>query len=107
MKMRACAERDSALAGRLSHMAAHHRTRANQRRRLNHVQVSIFPGSQLSFSHFPQPSSPAMSEPQHFRATYNDVHKLLRASAEKIAEFKPDMLIAIGRCFVSRTSERH
>ena len=38
----------------------------------------------------------AMSEPEHLRMTYNDIHKLIRASAEKIAEFKPDMLIAIG-----------
>ncbi len=38
----------------------------------------------------------AMSEPEHFRTTYDDIHRLLRASAEKIAEFKPDMLIAIG-----------
>ncbi|PSR72821.1 hypothetical protein PHLCEN_2v11318 [Hermanssonia centrifuga] len=37
-----------------------------------------------------------MSEPEHFRTTYDDIHRLLRASAEKIAEFKPDMLIAIG-----------
>ena len=37
-----------------------------------------------------------MSEPEHLRMTYNDIHKLIRASAEKIAEFKPDMLIAIG-----------
>ncbi|GJE90980.1 phosphoribosyltransferase [Phanerochaete sordida] len=37
-----------------------------------------------------------MSEPEHLRMTYNDIHKLIRASAEKIADFKPDMLIAIG-----------
>jgi hypothetical protein len=39
-----------------------------------------------------------MSEgPKHYRATYNDVHNLIRASAGKIqAEFKPDMFIAIG-----------
>ncbi|KAH9935926.1 PRTase-like protein [Epithele typhae] len=37
-----------------------------------------------------------MSEPEHLRVTYNDVHNLIRKSAEKIAEFKPDMLIAIG-----------
>lgn len=30
--------------------------------------------------------------------TYNDIHKLIRASADKIAEFKPDTLIAIGQC---------
>ncbi|KIP10041.1 hypothetical protein PHLGIDRAFT_66461 [Phlebiopsis gigantea 11061_1 CR5-6] len=38
------------------------------------------------------------SEPQHFRATYNDIHNLIRARADQIAEFKPDMLIAIGEC---------
>ncbi|KAJ3552295.1 hypothetical protein NM688_g4224 [Phlebia brevispora] len=37
-----------------------------------------------------------MSEPEHFRTTYNEVHKLIRASAAKIAEFKPDIFIAIG-----------
>ncbi|KAI0820806.1 PRTase-like protein [Trametes gibbosa] len=36
-----------------------------------------------------------MSDPEHNRVTYNDVHNLIRRSAEKIAEFKPDMLIAI------------
>ncbi|KAI0924573.1 hypothetical protein AcW2_005426 [Taiwanofungus camphoratus] len=35
-------------------------------------------------------------EPEHVRSTYNDIHNLIRASAKKIAEFKPDMLIAIG-----------
>ncbi|OSD03108.1 PRTase-like protein [Trametes coccinea BRFM310] len=35
-------------------------------------------------------------EPEHLRVTYNDVHNLIRQSAKKIAEFKPDMLIAIG-----------
>ncbi|OBZ73770.1 putative mitochondrial carrier C8C9.12c [Grifola frondosa] len=34
-------------------------------------------------------------EPEHLRATYNDIHNLIRQSAKKIAEFKPDMLIAI------------
>lgn len=37
-----------------------------------------------------------MSEPEHLRVTYNDVHKLIQTSAERIAEFKPDILIAIG-----------
>ncbi|CDO73288.1 hypothetical protein BN946_scf185008.g50 [Trametes cinnabarina] len=35
-------------------------------------------------------------EPEHLRITYNDVHNLIRESAKKIAEWKPDMLIAIG-----------
>jgi hypothetical protein len=35
--------------------------------------------------------------PQHVRATYNDIHKLIRAASEKIdSEFKPDLFIAIG-----------
>ncbi|KAH9846036.1 PRTase-like protein [Lenzites betulinus] len=37
-----------------------------------------------------------MADVEHNRVTYNDVHNLIRRSAEKIAEFKPDMLIAIG-----------
>lgn len=37
------------------------------------------------------------SEPVHLAITYNDVHKSIRASAEKIkTEFNPDVLIAIG-----------
>ena len=50
----------------------------------------------LSLPAFVSLISLAMSEPEHLRMTYNDIHKLIRASAEKIAEFKPDMLIAIG-----------
>jgi hypoxanthine phosphoribosyltransferase len=35
--------------------------------------------------------------PTHVAITYEDVHKTIRASAEKIRkEFNPDMLIAIG-----------
>ncbi|KAF8845149.1 PRTase-like protein [Paxillus ammoniavirescens] len=37
-----------------------------------------------------------MGEPEHLRATYNDIHNIIKASAEKIAQFKPNMLIAIG-----------
>ncbi|KAI0372814.1 PRTase-like protein [Pilatotrama ljubarskyi] len=37
-----------------------------------------------------------IQEPEHLRVTYNEVHNLIRDSAKKIAEFKPDMLIAIG-----------
>ncbi|KAH7914823.1 PRTase-like protein [Hygrophoropsis aurantiaca] len=37
-----------------------------------------------------------MGEPAHIRATYNDVHNIIKASSAKIAEFKPNMLIAIG-----------
>ncbi|KAH7918718.1 PRTase-like protein [Leucogyrophana mollusca] len=37
-----------------------------------------------------------MSEPAHIRATYNDIHNIIKASSAKIAEFKPNMLIAIG-----------
>jgi hypothetical protein len=35
-------------------------------------------------------------QPPHLRATYNEVHKLIGESAKRIAEFKPDMFIAIG-----------
>ncbi|KAL4063113.1 phosphoribosyltransferase-like protein [Scleroderma yunnanense] len=38
-----------------------------------------------------------MTEPEHVRATYNDVHNIIKASADRISEqFKPDLLIAIG-----------
>jgi hypoxanthine phosphoribosyltransferase len=37
-----------------------------------------------------------MAEPEHLRSTYNEIHNLIKASADKIAEFKPNMLIAIG-----------
>ncbi|KAI0792123.1 phosphoribosyltransferase-like protein [Abortiporus biennis] len=38
-----------------------------------------------------------MAAPEHIHLTYNDIHKLIEASASKIAaEFKPDMFIAIG-----------
>ncbi|KIJ65702.1 hypothetical protein HYDPIDRAFT_110849 [Hydnomerulius pinastri MD-312] len=36
-----------------------------------------------------------MGEPEHLHATYNDIHNIIKASASKIAEFKPNMLIAI------------
>jgi len=35
-------------------------------------------------------------EPKHLRATYNDIHNIIKASADKIAPFKPNMIIAIG-----------
>lgn len=37
------------------------------------------------------------TEVEHFRLTYNDVHNIIKKSAEKINEFKPDLVIAIGR----------
>jgi len=37
-----------------------------------------------------------MADVQHVGATYNDIHNIIKASATKIAEFKPNMLIAIG-----------
>lgn len=43
-------------------------------------------------------SSRAMAtEVEHLRVTYNDVHNIIKKSAEKINEFKPDLVIAIGR----------
>jgi hypoxanthine phosphoribosyltransferase len=38
-----------------------------------------------------------MGEREHLRVTYNDIHNIIRATADKIeSEFKPDMFIAIG-----------
>ncbi|EPT00705.1 hypothetical protein FOMPIDRAFT_1023647 [Fomitopsis schrenkii] len=37
-----------------------------------------------------------MAAPKHQHMTYNDIHHLIRDSAERIKEFRPDMLIAIG-----------
>jgi hypothetical protein len=38
-----------------------------------------------------------MGEPVHIWATYNDIHNIIRATADRVAsEFKPDMFIAIG-----------
>lgn len=38
-----------------------------------------------------------MAEPEHLRATYNEIHNLIKVSAGKIQkEFAPDMFIAIG-----------
>ncbi|PCH44214.1 PRTase-like protein [Wolfiporia cocos MD-104 SS10] len=39
-----------------------------------------------------------MAEPAHHHMTYNEIHNLIKASAAKMAEFQPDMLIAIGEC---------
>ena len=36
------------------------------------------------------------TEVEHLRVTYNDVHNIIKKSAEKINEFKPDLVIAIG-----------
>ncbi|KAJ7077910.1 hypothetical protein B0H15DRAFT_861391 [Mycena belliarum] len=38
-----------------------------------------------------------MSEVEHLRVTYNDIHNLIRKSTPKIAkDFNPDLLVAIG-----------
>ena len=47
-----------------------------------------------------------MAEPEHVRATYNDIHDLIKASAQKIAEFKPNMIIAIGMWVLRSKKER-
>ncbi|KAI0295946.1 phosphoribosyltransferase-like protein [Russula brevipes] len=39
------------------------------------------------------------SEPQHLPITYNEVHNLVRRSAKEIAEFNPNLIVAIGRGF--------
>jgi hypoxanthine phosphoribosyltransferase len=36
------------------------------------------------------------AETKHFRITYNQVHNLIKRTAKEIAEFKPDVLLAIG-----------
>jgi len=36
------------------------------------------------------------SEPPHHSLTYNEVHNVIKRSAEEIAEFKPDLILAIG-----------
>ena len=41
----------------------------------------------------------AMGEPEHIHATYNDIHNLIKASADKIAAFKPNLFVAIGLYF--------
>lgn len=43
----------------------------------------------------------------HLRATYNEIHKLIRESAQRIADFKPNMFIAIGHSeFLSPLTRR-
>jgi hypothetical protein len=37
------------------------------------------------------------TEPKHVQITYNEVHNIIKRAAKEIAEFKPDLLIAIGR----------
>jgi len=41
------------------------------------------------------------AEPRHFRITYNQVHNLIKRSANEIAEFKPDVILAIGKTLIS------
>ncbi|KAI0048096.1 PRTase-like protein [Auriscalpium vulgare] len=36
------------------------------------------------------------TEPEHLRATYNDVHNLIKKSARDIEAFQPEVFIAIG-----------
>ena len=64
------------------------------------VRTPVFPFRLLAARTRPFEFSPLkpdkMSEPEHHRVTYNEVHNLIRVSADKIAAFKPDMLIAIG-----------
>jgi hypothetical protein len=37
-----------------------------------------------------------MGEIEHIHATYNDIHNLIKASADKIAAFNPNLFVAIG-----------
>jgi hypoxanthine phosphoribosyltransferase len=39
----------------------------------------------------------AEPEPKHIRLTYNQVHNIIKRTAKEIAEFKPDVLLAIGK----------
>jgi hypothetical protein len=52
--------------------------------------------SRISTALDQDPYLPMASEPQHFRITYNEVHNLIKRSAKEIAEFKPDLILAIG-----------
>jgi hypothetical protein len=46
---------------------------------------------------FPPSQPPLKMADDHARCTYNDIHKMIAKSAERIqAEFKPDVIIAIG-----------
>lgn len=40
-----------------------------------------------------------MAEIEHIRVTYNDVHNIIKETSKRIAEWKPNMLIAIGTEF--------
>lgn len=37
-----------------------------------------------------------MGEIKHLHATYNDIHNIIKASAARIATFKPNLFVAIG-----------
>ncbi|KAG6381602.1 phosphoribosyltransferase-like protein [Boletus reticuloceps] len=37
-----------------------------------------------------------MGELKHLHATYNDIHNLIKLSADDLATFKPDLFVAIG-----------
>jgi len=38
-------------------------------------------------------------EIEHVHATYNDIHNLIKVSADKLAAFKPNLFVAIGLYF--------
>jgi hypothetical protein len=40
-------------------------------------------------------------EPKHIRATYNEIHEIIKNSSAEIAQWKPDMIIAIGELTLS------
>lgn len=54
------------------------------------------PNRTLDFNHWYL--SNIMSQPEHLRVTYNEVHNIIKTSASKIAEWEPNLLIAIGMC---------
>lgn len=41
-----------------------------------------------------------MGEPDHLRATYNDIHNIIKASVDEIAAFKPNLFVAIGSYYL-------
>ncbi|KAL5492247.1 hypothetical protein ACEPAI_3694 [Sanghuangporus weigelae] len=46
----------------------------------------------------------SLNEPEHLRVTYNDVHNIIKAASKKIAEWKPNLLVAIGEVLNILTS---
>ena len=102
-RLKALARRDLRSAARVEDRSPIRYRRANRESLANQFASRLYLRFRRAgflhsspFSPFLLSPSATMSEPEHLRMTYNEIHKLIRASAEKIAEFKPDTLIAIG-----------